>query len=380
MLLEFGFRNFYSFREGASISFRLDANCPHSISLGKPFSTVVGIKGANGSGKTQILKALAFISSFAHQSFSQEIDAPIPIFPFFNSKDPSEFYVEFMLQGVIYNYELSCTQEKVLSEVLYSKISKRVKIIERINNEIIYASKKYSAIKGVRLRSNASLISTARQYEIKEILNIAEYFSDFPSNVNTSGYRERQVSIATISELLAKSVDMLSRVNRFLQECDVGLSAVKIIETQNPTTGKKEFSPIFIHKHDESEHPVAQHFESSGTKLLFRYLPMYIATLELGGVAVVDEFDVHLHPQILPKILELFTDPEKNPNHAQLLFTTHDTEILNNLGKYRSYLVNKVNNESFAYRLDEIAGDLIRNDRPISPLYRDKKIGGVPCV
>ena len=83
MLLEFGFRNFYSFREGASISFRLDANCPESISLGKPFATVIGIKGANGSGKTQILKALKFISSFAHQSFSQEVGAPIPIFPFF---------------------------------------------------------------------------------------------------------------------------------------------------------------------------------------------------------------------------------------------------------------------------------------------------------
>ena len=85
MLLEFGFRNFYSFREDASISFRLDANCPESISLGKPFATVIGIKGANGSGKTQILKALKFISSFAHQSFSQEVDAPIPIFPFFES-------------------------------------------------------------------------------------------------------------------------------------------------------------------------------------------------------------------------------------------------------------------------------------------------------
>lgn len=107
---------------------------------------------------------------------------------------------------------------------------------------------------------------------------------------------------------------------------------------------------------------------------------MYIATLQLGGIAIVDEFDVHLHPQILPKILDLFTDPAKNPNNAQLIFSTHDTEILNTLGKYRSYLVNKTNNESFAYRLDEIPGDLVRNDRQISPIYRDGKIGGVPRV
>ncbi len=380
VLLEFGFRNFYSFREGASISFRLDANCPESISLGKPFATVIGIKGANGSGKTQILKALKFISSFAHQSFSQEVDAPIPIFPFFESSEASDFYIEFLLNGVIYTYEISCNQKKVLSETLYSKIAKKIKIVERTDNEITYASKKYSGIRGVRLRSNASLISTARQYELKEFLEIANYLGDFPSNVSTSGYRERVISLTAISELLTKSDLMLEVVNDFLRDCDVGLSKVEIIEKVNPATGDKEFIPIFIHKHNDIEHPVTQHSESSGTKLLFRYLPMYIATLQLGGIAIVDEFDVHLHPQILPKILDLFTDPAKNPNNAQLIFSTHDTEILNTLGKYRSYLVNKTNNESFAYRLDEIPGDLVRNDRQISPIYRDGKIGGVPRV
>jgi hypothetical protein len=74
----------------------------------------------------------------------------------------------------------------------------------------------------------------------------------------------------------------------------------------------------------------------------------------------------------------LFLDPETNPNNAQLLFTTHDSEILNGLGRYRTYLVNKVDNECFAYRLDEIPGDILRNDRPILPAYNEGKIGGIP--
>jgi hypothetical protein len=51
---------------------------------------------------------------------------------------------------------------------------------------------------------------------------------------------------------------------------------------------------------------------------------------------------------------------------------------MDTLGKYRTFLVNKENNESFGYRLDEIPGDMLRNDRLISPIYNEGKIGGIP--
>jgi hypothetical protein len=69
-------------------------------------------------------------------------------------------------------------------------------------------------------------------------------------------------------------------------------------------------------------------------------------------------------------------DP-KQTRSRQLLFTTHNTEIMDILGRYRTYLVQKVDNESFAYRLDEVPGDILRNDRPISPAYNDGKIGAL---
>ena len=102
--------------------------------------------------------------------------------------------------------------------------------------------------------------------------------------------------------------------------------------------------------------------------------------LEQGGVLLLDEFDINLHPNLLPMLINLFDDPEKNLNNAQMIFSTHDTAIMDRLGKYRTYLVNKENNESFGYRLDEIPGDILRNDRPVSSPYRNGKVGGVPKV
>ena len=99
-----------------------------------------------------------------------------------------------------------------------------------------------------------------------------------------------------------------------------------------------------------------------------------------GGLLILDEFDINLHPHILPKLLNLFNDKTFNTEGAQMIFSTHNGEVLDWLGRYRCYLVNKENNESYAYRLDEIPGDVLRNDRPITPIYNRGDIGGVPKV
>lgn len=92
----------------------------------------------------------------------------------------------------------------------------------------------------------------------------------------------------------------------------------------------------------------------------------------------MDEFDTNLHPDLLPIIIDLFLSQETNPRAAQFIFTSHNLEIIDHLGKYRTVLVGKTESESFCYRLDEIPSDIIRNDRSISALYRGGKIGGVP--
>lgn len=378
MILQFGFSNFFSFKEEASISFRLDANCPTSISDGREVATVMGIKGANGSGKTQVLKALAFLNHFCVDSFSLKPDDLIGLDPFYSSKEPTEFYIEFKVQDATYRYELELTDKEVKREIVYRTNKKKIRLIERVGNQIAYRTNALKQFDSLKLRKNASIISTANQYEVGGMKEIYGFFQRINCNVSYGGFKDA-LDISTVSKYLKSDTSALNFVKDFITSCDAGINDVKIGSYQDKNEKDIHF-PIFEHLSSGAKHSLTDVGESSGTKSLFKWLPLYYITLRSGGVAVVDEIDMNLHPHILPKILELFIDKERNKKNAQLLFATHDTELLETLGRYRTYLVGKQDNESFTYRLDEIPGDILRNDRPIRPVYNSGRIGGVPKV
>lgn len=378
MLLEYGLTNFLSFKEGVTVSFRLDANCPPSISQGRNFATVMCVKGANGSGKTQLLKGLAFVSDFAVRSFAKEPDEDIKVDSFFSDSKPVEFFVEFGIGATVYRYEVALTQKGVRQETLYRTLKKRVKLFERIGDSVEYARTGFTSLKAIKLRHNASILSTAHQYELKELEPVYSFFKNMVTNVGYAGVRDRTfLELNLVSKMFFQHPAMLSFAVEFIRECDIGISDIEIVEKELPDE-TKQYSPVFLHSVDGKNVPVSAVTESSGTKQLFRNLLAYKLVLNFGGVLVLDEFDIYLHPHILPKLVALFTDSEKNPKGAQLLFTTHNLEIIDVSGRYRTYLVNKDENVSYAFRLDEIPGDILRNDRSIIPPYREGRIGGTP--
>ena len=379
MLFEFGLRNFFSFREGATISFRLDSKCPEEVSLGRGYTPVICVKGANASGKTQLLKGLAFLATFCADSFELDPDDGIPIIPFYDSSEPSEFFAEFMIEDVAYRYEAAMTETEVIREVLYRTKQRQVKVFEREGNTITYANKLSIGLKSINLRKNASIISTARQYKlpVEELGQIYTFFKMVTSNVTFSGLREEPRDIPFVSKFLHGNPEVFKFVKDFIKECDTGISDIDIIEVVDPDR-ETRYAPVFTHEHNGKAHPIIAMVESSGTKALYRDLATYHLALKYGSIVIADELDINLHPYLLSKIVDLFVDEETNPNGAQLIFSSHNTEIMDQLGRYRTYLVNKDENESFAYRLDDVPGDILRNDRAISPAYRDGKIGGVP--
>lgn len=379
MLFEFGFRNFFSFREGVTISFRLDSKCPEEISLGRGYTPVICVKGANASGKTQLLKGLAFLATFCADSFELDPDDNIPIIPFYESTEPTEFFAEFMIENVAYRYEAAVTEKEVLSEVLYRTKQRQVKVFEREGNTVTYANKASIGLKSINLRKNASIISTARQHKlpVEDLSEIYRFFKMVISNVTFAGLREELREIPRVSKFLYNNPDVFEFVKNFIKECDTGISDIDIVEVVDPDS-ETRYAPVFVHEHNGKSHPVVAIVESSGTKALYRDLATYHLALQYGGIVIADELDINLHPYLLSKIIDLFIDEETNPNGAQLIFSSHNTEIMDQLGRYRTYLVNKDDNESFAYRLDDVPGDVLRNDRAISPAYRDGKIGGVP--
>ena len=378
MLIEYGLRNFLCFKEGASVSFRLDGNVPEHISNGFGNATIMCVKGANGSGKTHLLKGLAFMASFASKSFSGEPEADIAVDSYCRSSSPSEFYAEFTAEdGITYLYELSVTPERVIREALYQKKKRQTKLFER-NLDKVKAVNRLSDIEAIDYRKNASIISTLHQHRNKEFEPVHSFFKKIIFNVTQSGFIGAQhFDTDTVSKFFAEDPKLLAIVIDFIKQCDIGIADITI-SSEEGREGKKKYFPIFHHMVDDKTFPVFSSTESSGTKYLYRILSAYITTIARGGVFIADEFDIYLHPDLLPKLTELFTDKNMNQLGAQLLFSAHDADILDICGKYRTCLVNKDNNASYVYRLDELPGDILRNDRPISPLYKEGRIGGVP--
>ncbi len=379
MLLDFSFRNFFSFNEGANISFRVTESCPDEIRQGNDYVGIIGIKGANGSGKTNVLRAFSFLSDFCVRSFTKENEKTLGVKTFLGSKKPAEFSIDFIFKGVNYIYELHVDNVSVHYESLHRRLKRKTRLFERKNDEITYATDEFSALKSIKLRSNASIIAIAHHHELDLTEEVYEYFRRWVSNVTYRGLNEGGPSIYSVAKALKDDKENLNFIKNFIADCDNGVSDITIQEVVKED-GDKLFVPVFIHEHNGKKHKVSHITESSGTKTLFRYLLLYKMIIESGGLLILDEFDINLHPHILPKLLNLFNDKTFNTEGAQMIFSTHNGEVLDWLGRYRCYLVNKENNESYAYRLDEIPGDVLRNDRPITPIYNRGDIGGVPKV
>lgn len=381
MIKKFGVKNFYGFKEGVEIDFTFDGKVPDEVRRGKDFTTVLGLKGANGSGKTNVLKAIAFLNEFCCRSADTGKDDEIKLSSYRGSLEPTDFYIEFEANEIEYFYELTLDKTQVFREALYKKEKRKTPILTREKNKITQACEDLKELESIRLRSNASIISIWEKFEFKssmmDLAHVYSFFLKTITNVSQLGYLDYRPELLKISKTYYEDDQLFNFLKKIILMADSGIKDIKI-EAVKDKEGKEMHLPFFYHDHEDGEFQLPFYDESSGTQTLYRKVFQYWLALDVGGLLALDEFDIHLHALVLPKILELFLDPEINTKNAQFIFTAHNTEIIDELGKYRTILVNKENNESYCYRLDEIPGSMIRNDRPIMPIYLKGKIGGVP--
>lgn len=383
MIKKFGVRNFCCFKEGMEINFEFNGNVPEEVKNGLDFTTVLGIKGANGSGKTNIIKSLSFLKYFCTESGNFNVNDKIPLDSFSQNEDITEFFVDFEVSEQCYFYELELTKEKVIKEQLYRKTKRKTSILTRKLDEITDSIKDLSELKTIQLKSNASIISLFLKYKFKsemtdlEVIN--QFFNQIISNVSYSGYfqLEDMFDIQSISKDYFENPELFDFVKKMLLTADQGIKDIEI-KTRIDEQERTIYYPLFQHSNQDQDFFLTFQNESAGTQTLFKQMSLYWLSLNSGKLLAIDEFDIHIHSLILPIILNLFLNPKSNKHHAQFIFTAHNTEIIDKLGKYRTILVNKDDGESYCYRLDEISGSMIRNDRPITPLYLDGKIGGIP--
>lgn len=382
MLLGYGARNCWCFKDWLDIDLRLNGYVPKEVSQGRDYSTLVGFEGANASGKTNALKVFCFIRDFICNSFSYSVDQKIPFDTFFLNNENADFYVEFKTNSnVEYRYEASLSTKNVVTEVLLQITeNSEVIVLKRVNNEIA-ENKIYDDGTKVILKNNASIISTIYQYGIKEINDIYLVFSNVLSNVSYGGLNlDVDSQLEFVSMNYKNDIKALNFSKELINKFDTGVVDIKIRAIKDDDKKKTAYYPMFLHSNIKTTMALGFGLESSGTKALYSYLINYYYTLESGGILVLDEFDINIHRDILPFLLELFASAEKNKKGAQMLFTSLNPSVMDILGRYRTYLFEKEDGESYAYRLDEPKTNILRNDRSLSVPYNKHLIGGFPRI
>lgn len=390
-------KNFYSIREELELSLLLSAGqpddylCVHGVA-GEKISRVVLLAGHNGSGKTNVLKALAFLNWFMTHSFHHlQPRQPVPFEPHFAAAgQPSEFELEFEHAGAIWRYRLQLTQERVLHESLYRKEYRFVYVFRRdwdaaTGHYTIKLKDEFdlAQAQAEKVRPNCSLLCTAGQYGVVLAQTLLE--RNTRTNLGSSGKRgfDSVRQLLDAADFYQQNQAEQQQMSRMLARWDLGLHEVQIREQEavEPAgnNSQKVHIPFGMHRHQGRDYELHFWQESSGTRSAFVLLSLILPVLNHGGLAVIDEMESDLHPHVLDAVLALFFSPETNPHQAQLIFSSHSHNQMGQLRKEQIVLVEKDSSlNTSAYRLSDVAG--VRIDDNFYAKYMAGAYGAVPEI
>ncbi len=406
MLLRFEVSNHRSILEPVELSFIAvddDRSATRGFDqLSERVLTTVGIYGPNASGKSNILDALAWLAHAVRTSL-RGWDEIIPRDPHrFGgaSADPSVFKVELMADDVRYEYRLEVNDERVLHESLHSyPVRRRRTLFERKDMEITFrrGSEGQSAIRELTTPTTLTL-STGHRYnnEISIIASslrgIAMHGTPAPRTPRgrrpTIGggllrastaqlfdpeQRSRQTSLFSEGGQAAR--EAAETALAMLRFADLGIEDVRIEEREEG----RGIEIQLVHKTGSTPFALDLSQESAGTQTWFRLIGPALSALHQGKLLLLDEIDASLHPHLSSRIVDLFQDPDTNQHDAQLLFTTHDTSLLNTLNRDEIWLTEKTSSgETTLTALSDFGGDQVRRSTNLEKAYLHGRFGGLP--
>jgi len=403
MIHSFTCKNFYSFGDETTLSFAVNDNAPKNngyftATSGTRLSKVQTVIGPNASGKTNLLKILPFLKWLIIDSFNTKPEDPIIIQPFAfgdAKNEPSKMSVVFEIDGKVYTYEFVISKERILNEELKltrfaNKKKSTKKIFSRKWNKTTHGydfdGEKFELPKGFEnlLRTNASVIGTAARLNHVESQLIAKYWGQIETNVVEAGWIGDHMLPSKIPQWFEALIfysdnEVLKKeAEKLLSRFDLGLSGI-IFEKEKAENSVTIKNVQATHLIGGKEQTLPILYESSGTKQLFVVLKTILQALEKGSIAVIDEFDANLHPEMVIAMYDLFVQPETNPKNAQLFMSTHSHTLLSKLDKYQVVFVEKNENGiSEAWRLDEMSG--VRSDENYYSKYLAGAYGAVPKI
>lgn len=316
-----------------------------------PLLPAAVIYGANASGKSNVLSALAFMREAVVSSHRQgDPDGGVPRSPFAWAgmrQQPSMFEVVFVLDGTKFEYGFCLSDTVVEEEWLFaSPMNRRQLWFERDGQSFKFGDNLKGPNQVTRevTRANALFLSASAQNAHSMLTPIYSWFQRCVS-FNISSQPRYRISSPSFSTFFFSAQEerslfnheepdstLTDQIRQLLRSADIGIVDVKNSISEHEIDGRTFRRARVLLQHAEGDDDSWLDFEheSEGTKTLFRLAPSVFRVLESGGVLFVDELESSLHPLLGLAIVKLFNSPTSNPKNAQLLFTTHDTNLLGN--------------------------------------------------
>ncbi|MBN9739868.1 RloA protein [Amycolatopsis sp. A1MSW2902] len=374
--------------------------------LGESLLPVAAIFGPNASGKSNIVAAFAWLRDAVEQSL-RTWDEEIPVEPFAfgaGPTSPSQYTVEFTISGVRFEYILELDVAKVRYEGLFHyPEKKRRRIFERDGQEL-KLQRGLGNLSGTRelLTERTLALSIARRFDEPLVSDFSRAIVRTQTMRPAPGHgapRNRDGRLPSASQLESTfrffqqpgqpslfeedafpNVTSRERALALLRLADLGIDDVVIDPSQ---AGIEPLSRRIRLVHRVADERASLDFaaESDGTRTWFHLIGPVLTALHEGSLLLFDELDASLHPKLSAQLVHLFHDPSTNPLGAQLVFTSHDTNLLNHLNRDEVWLTEKnVRGATRLGALAEFAGERVRKSQNLETAYLHGRFGALPQV
>jgi AAA15 family ATPase/GTPase len=374
----------------------LDKNNVFKVNQNFSLLKSAAIYGANASGKSNLILALYFMQSFVINSSKLQITDKIDLEKFRLSSEtedkPSFFKIVFHLDNKTYEYSFEVTQERVISEGLScTPKTRKTNIFSREKDKIKYSK---SLMKGKDVKDltkkNTLFLSIAAQFNDPLAGKILLWFSRLKIISGSQLENLRQLSI----DYLSREQNLKNEIVSLIKKLDLSIKDMSIEVGRKPLDNFHKDIPDTVYNSIETYHEkydlegkviglesfqLNKH-ESRGTQKLFALLAPILSVLKASEVLIIDELDSLLHPLMAIAIIGLFNSQQTNPKNAQLIFATHDVNLLSNQLFRRDQIWLTEKNRQEATDLYSLVEFDIDNNASFEQDYIQGRYGAIPFI
>ncbi len=389
MLIEFTIGNFKSFRDKTTFSMiaaNLTSDDPaldrdNVIPIKKDLRLLksAAVYGANASGKSNLGVALRFMRQFVLNSAREAVTiTELGLEPFLLDREtrqqPSFFEVVFLMDSIQHRYGFEIDKSHVVSEWLFHvPKTKEVSLFVREGQEISVRTG-FKEGKGLEMRTRpeALFLSVAALFNGKSSGQIQDWLD---SLAVTTGLQDDDFRAHTLEQL--NDPELRRQIVGLIQDLDFGIDDLLVHKEQIYTTHYLRQPPAGVK--DVVSMGVDTHASQGTRKLIAMAGPLH-SVLANGQTMFIDELDARLHPLLTRRIIELFHSPLTNPKGAQLIFATHDTNLLDKSLFRRDQIWFAEKDQQGATHLASLAEYRVRNDAAFEKNYLEGRYGAIPFL